>query len=289
VGHLRHIEEASVRFFSSEVQSRRRAIMHQPQEDLHMDSMDNFRERFEALRRLAMKSTTEITKLIKGLEKGAGSIPVPLVGQTTGDDVQLKMVTMSRRFLIAVLVLSAVLMHSLPVAAQSTDPARTFAGGPLSVTVFTGTGLADAQFAVEFPIGAGEAVELITIPVNVRVPPRRRSFLVVQFVGHFQLPSIPVQIALDCAVNHELNLQFGCGITPATDLDTALPTPPAGVRNTIIPATFLIRDLPTGTHQIGVRVEAGTSQEGVTRGVFFTATSSLIVSLYAERDSESDH
>jgi hypothetical protein len=225
-----------------------------------------------------------MTKLIKGARTSTGRVPISLIGEATGHDPQLKEATMPRRFLITILVLSAGLLHSLPVAAQSAGPARTFAGGPLSVTVFDGTGLADRQFTVEFPIGAGEAVELITIPVNVTVPPQRRSFLVVQFVGHFLLPSIPVTMALDCAINHELNVPFGCGITPATDLDfTALPTPPAGAPHTIIPATFLIRDLPAGTHQIGVRVEASTSQEGVTRGLFFTATSSLIVSLYIEK------
>src|SRR5262249_44069516 len=147
-----------------------------------------------------------------------------------------------------------------------------------SVTVFDGTGLANAQRVVEFPIGAGEAVDLLTIPVNVKAPGRHRSFLVVQFVGHFQLPSIPVTVALDCTVNGDLPVKFGCGITPATALNfTVLPTPPAGAPQTIIPATFLIRDLPDGTFQIGVRVEAATSQEEITRGLFFTASSSLIV------------
>ena len=58
---------------------------------------------------------------------------------------------------------------------------------------------------------------------------------------------------------------------------------PTGLAETLIPVTFLIRDLLDGTYQIGVRVEAATSQEGITRGFFFTATSSLIVSLYAEK------
>jgi hypothetical protein len=236
-----------------------------------------------------MKSTLGMTKLIKGIGKGTGGVPIPLVGQPTGDHSQPQMATVLRRLLISVFVVSAVLMPSLPVAAQAADPATAFAGGPLSVTVFTGTGVAETQSAVEFPIGAGEAVELISIPVNIKVPPRHRSFLVVQFVGHFDLPLIPVTINLDCAINHELNLQFGCGLTPRADFDFTGFSGPSPGAQTIIPATFLIRDLPTGTYQIGIRVEAGTSQTGVARGQLFTAESSLVVSLYEEKGSQSDH
>jgi hypothetical protein len=189
---------------------------------------------------------------------------------------------MSMHFLIAVLILSAVLVRPLPIAAQSATGARTFEGGPLSVTVFDGTGLANAQTALDFPIGAGQAVELISIPVNVKVPPSHRSFVVVQFVGHFQLPPIPVTIALDCTIDHQLNLGFGCGITPAADFDFSKlnPLPRSGAPNALVPATFLIRDLPSGTHQIGVRIEASTTAL-LNSGLFFTATSSLIVSVYA--------
>jgi aspartyl/asparaginyl beta-hydroxylase (cupin superfamily) len=49
VDYLRHSAEGSVRFFSSEVHVRKGAIMHEPQEGDDMDSMDNIRERFEAL------------------------------------------------------------------------------------------------------------------------------------------------------------------------------------------------------------------------------------------------
>ena len=38
-----------MRFFSTQVQSKRGFILYCSQEDVHMDSMDNFRERFEAL------------------------------------------------------------------------------------------------------------------------------------------------------------------------------------------------------------------------------------------------
>src|SRR4029453_13096922 len=49
VDYLRRSAEGSVRFFSSEVHARRRAIKQSPQEGNDMDSMDNVRERLAAL------------------------------------------------------------------------------------------------------------------------------------------------------------------------------------------------------------------------------------------------
>lgn len=185
--------------------------------------------------------------------------------------------------LCVMLVFSALFMKTLPVEAQATDPARTFRRGLTTVTVFDSTGVASPQQVISFPIGAGEAVELINIPVDVKAPGRHRSFLVLQFVGHFFLPSAPVTITLDCVINHELKVENGCGITPGADFDfSAVPTPRAGHWQTLIPATFIIRDLPDGAYTIGVRVEAATSQQSVPDGSFLRATSSLIVSLYSD-------
>ena len=193
---------------------------------------------------------------------------------------------MPRRFLIAVLVLSAVLINTLPAEPQSAYPARTFAKGPLSVTVFDGTRLGPSQFLIEFPVGAGRAVKLLTIPVDVTVPPQQRSFLVVQFVGHFVLDSIPVTIALDCVVNSVIDPRFGCGQTPATDLDLTGLAPNSGLPHTIVPATFLIHDLPAGMHEIGIAVEADTSLGEIGVGRFIIPSSSLIVSLYTEKKGQ---
>ena len=193
---------------------------------------------------------------------------------------------MPRRFLIAALVLSAVLINSLPAEPQSGYPGRTFPRGPRSVTVFDGTGLQLPQFLIEFPIGAGEAVKLLTISVDVTVPPHHRSLLVVQFVGHFSLPSIPVTNGLDCVINSVADPRFGCGQTPATDFDFTGVYPESGDPNTIVPATFLIRDLPAGIHQIGIRIEADTNPQERNVGRFFIPSSSLIVSLYSDKNGE---
>ena len=179
-------------------------------------------------------------------------------------------------------ILATLQLLAPPAAAQVPNAARTFRNGPISVTVFDGTGLAEGQVVLD--LIQGDRVEVLSIPIDVKVPKNQQNVLIVQFIGHFMLDPAPVTITVDCLIDHQLDLSHGCGITPSADF--SLPNiPPAGANTALVPATFLIRDLPPGIHQIGIGVEIASPMElprfGKTK--FFVATSSLIASLYAER------
>jgi hypothetical protein len=127
------------------------------------------------------------------------------------------------------------------------------------VAVFAGTGVNDVR--VEF---AGEPAtpEILSIPVQVTTP---RNFAVVQFTGYFELGE--GELSVDCTVNHVIDGQFGCGVTPAQSV------PPNGGK-AIVPGLYLLRDLPTGTPLIGIAIQATAG------GIFHKSASALVVTVY---------
>lgn len=177
-------------------------------------------------------------------------------------------------------VLFAVLICYIPVTVQAADPARSFDGGPLGVTVYDLTGLYE-QASIMIPVN-GDEMEVISIPVNVTVAPQRRGFLVVQFVGGFMFPyynpdTTHIDVAMDCTVNHVVSREYGCGMTPAVSIEV-------GSIYASIPATYFIRNLPSGAHEIGIQVSAQSRPQGpIFQGIFTPSISSLIVSLYEQK------
>ena len=191
---------------------------------------------------------------------------------------------MSRTFL-RMLAITALLWSAAVTSEAQDATARSFKDGPLSVTIFDGTGRADAQYTID--LVQGQNVEVLSIPVDVRYPPSQQSLLIVDFIGHFVLPTdAPVDIALDCTIDHEINLQHGCGITPGAYFDFTNALPPSGAPQAVIPSKFLIRDVPVGVHQIGIAVHLSsrTALPMSATAHFTAATSSLVVSLYASKE-----
>jgi hypothetical protein len=94
VSHLQHIGEVCMRFFYAQVQSRKGSSMHELQEDSHMDSMDNFRERIDALEQ-QMKVMGAHTRTVerrlrwwRGIACGVmllGLVSLPLQSGTAAD------------------------------------------------------------------------------------------------------------------------------------------------------------------------------------------------------------